>query len=42
MGLTKTAQFTDLQNKKAIIFKALGHPARIAIIEYILIRIYVF
>jgi DNA-binding transcriptional ArsR family regulator len=36
MGLTKTAQFTDLQNKKAIIFKALGHPARVAIIEYII------
>jgi len=36
MGLTKSAQFTDQQNKKASVFKALGHPARIAIIEYIL------
>lgn len=36
MGATKTDHFTDKQNKIAIIAKALGHPARIAIIEYLL------
>ena len=36
MGLTKTEQFTDKQNTIAIMAKALGHPARIAIIEYLL------
>jgi len=36
MGATKTGHFTDEQNKIAIIAKALGHPARIAIIEYLL------
>jgi ArsR family transcriptional regulator len=36
MGVTKTDHFTDQQNKMAIITKALGHPARIAIIEYLL------
>lgn len=36
MGATKTDQFTDQQNELAILAKALGHPARIAIIEYIL------
>lgn len=35
MGATKTVHFTDDQNKIAIILKALGHPARIAIIEYL-------
>ena len=36
MGATKTEHFTDSQNQIAIIAKALGHPARIAIIEYLL------
>ena len=36
MGATKTEHFTDRQNQIAIIAKALGHPARIAIIEYLL------
>lgn len=36
MGLTKSANFTDAQNRKAAIFKALGHPARVAILEVLL------
>lgn len=36
MGATKTEHFTDQQNKIAVIAKALGHPARIAIIEYLM------
>ena len=36
MGVSKTEQFTDRQNELAILFKALSHPARIAIIEYLL------
>mgnify|MGYP003574974733 CR=1 FL=1 len=36
MGATKSDQFTEAQNKLANITKALGHPARIAIIEYLL------
>ncbi len=36
MGISKTEQFTNKQNDLAILFKALGHPARIAIIEYLL------
>ena len=36
MGATKTEHFTDYQNHIAILTKALGHPARIAIIEYLL------
>lgn len=36
MGISKTAIFNDEQNKLAIIFKALGHPARIAILQHIL------
>ena len=36
MGATNTDHFTDRQNQIAIIAKALGHPARIAIIEYLL------
>lgn len=36
MGISKTEQFTNKQNQIAIIAKALGHPARIAIIEYLL------
>jgi len=36
MGATKTDHFTDYQNHIAILAKALGHPARIAIIEYLI------
>ena len=36
MGASKTEQFTDQQNELAILAKALGHPARIAIIEFLL------
>ena len=36
MGITKTTQFTTEQNRKAKLYKALGHPARIAIIEFII------
>ncbi|WP_204307705.1 ArsR/SmtB family transcription factor, partial [Klebsiella pneumoniae] len=35
MGATKAAFFTDKQNSIANMAKALGHPARIAIIEYL-------
>jgi ArsR family transcriptional regulator, arsenate/arsenite/antimonite-responsive transcriptional repressor len=36
MGATKTEHFTKKQNEIAILAKALGHPARIAIIEYLM------
>ncbi|HEX8269976.1 MAG TPA: metalloregulator ArsR/SmtB family transcription factor [Flavobacterium sp.] len=36
MGATKTDHFTDNQNELAILAKALGHPARIAILEYLI------
>ena len=36
MGLTKSDQFTDNQNELANLFKALAHPARIAIVDYLL------
>lgn len=36
MGVTKAASFTDEQNQLAAIAKALGHPARIAILQYLL------
>jgi ArsR family transcriptional regulator len=36
MGATKTDYFTDRQNQIAGIMKALGHPARVAIIDYLL------
>ncbi len=35
MGLTKTAGFTKAQIETAAIAKALGHPARIAILEFL-------
>lgn len=37
MGLTKTEIFTEEQNKLASLFKALAHPARIAILQRIMI-----
>ena len=36
MGLTKTEIFTEKQNKLALMMKALGHPARIAILQYLI------
>jgi ArsR family transcriptional regulator len=36
MGLTKTAHFSTAQNTLAVKLKALGHPARVAIIEYLM------
>jgi ArsR family transcriptional regulator, arsenate/arsenite/antimonite-responsive transcriptional repressor len=35
MGATKTDHFTNKQNEFATLAKALGHPARIAIIEHL-------
>jgi DNA-binding transcriptional ArsR family regulator len=36
MGASKTEHFTDKQNEVASLTKALGHPARIAIMEYLM------
>jgi ArsR family transcriptional regulator len=36
MGATKTDHFTDIQNTIATLLKAFGHPARVAIIEYLM------
>ena len=36
MGITKTEMFTDKQNNLATLFKVLGHPARIAILQHII------
>ena len=36
MGLTKAEIFTDKQNRLAQMMKALAHPARIAIIQYLI------
>lgn len=36
MGLTKSEIFTDEQNRLASLFKVLGHPARVAILQYII------
>lgn len=36
MGITKSDQFTSEQNEMAEVLKALGHPARIAILQYVL------
>lgn len=35
MGLTKTEEFTKSQNELAALTKALGHPARIAILQFL-------
>ncbi|MDG1040264.1 MAG: metalloregulator ArsR/SmtB family transcription factor [Polaribacter sp.] len=35
MGLTKTEIFTDQQNKIALYSKVFGHPARVAILQYL-------
>ena len=36
MGLTKSEIFTEQQNEIATIAKVLGHPARIAILEFLI------
>ncbi|MBL0744582.1 ArsR/SmtB family transcription factor [Chryseolinea lacunae] len=36
MGLTKTEEFTKAQNELAVLAKALGHPARIAILQFLI------
>lgn len=36
MGATKTDYFTERQNQLAALAKALAHPARIAILDYLL------
>ncbi len=36
MGVTKIENFTKSQNHLAMVAKALGHPARIAILEHLL------
>lgn len=36
MGATKTEHFTEKQNTIAKLLKAFGHPARVAIIEYLM------
>lgn len=36
MGLSKTEEFTKTQNDLAALAKALGHPARIAILQYLI------
>lgn len=35
MGITKTSAFTETQNRLASTAKAFGHPARIAILQYL-------
>ena len=35
MGVTKTAHFSESQNQMAELAKALGHPARIAILQFL-------
>jgi len=36
MGLTKTEEFSKTQNDLATLAKALGHPARIAILQFLI------
>lgn len=36
MGLSKTEEFTKTQNDLAALAKALGHPARIAILQFVI------
>jgi len=36
MGATKTDYFTTEQNELALLTKAMGHPARIAILQHLL------
>ncbi|MDQ3290789.1 MAG: metalloregulator ArsR/SmtB family transcription factor [Bacteroidota bacterium] len=36
MGVTKTQNFTEAQNQLAMYAKAIAHPARVAILQYLL------
>lgn len=36
MGTSKTEQFTERQNELATLAKAIAHPARVAILDYLL------
>ena len=36
MGATRTEHYTAKQNEMAVMIKALGHPARLAIVEYLM------
>ena len=36
MGITKTSLYTEEQNQLASIIKAIGHPARIAILQHLI------
>ncbi|MCB9223921.1 MAG: metalloregulator ArsR/SmtB family transcription factor [Crocinitomicaceae bacterium] len=36
MGASKTDLFTQEQNELALLAKAIGHPARVAILQYLL------
>lgn len=36
MGITKTDHFSKSQNRAAVLAKAIGHPARIAILELLI------
>lgn len=36
MGTTRVELFTEEQNRLATLFKAIGHPARVAILQYLL------
>ena len=36
MGITKTEQYTSEQIEISVLLKAIAHPARIAILEYLL------
>jgi len=36
MGASKTEHFSEEQNELASLFKAIAHPARIAIVDYLL------
>lgn len=35
MGISKTEMFTDYQNEVASLAKVIGHPARVAILQYL-------
>ena len=35
MGITKSEIFTEQQNKIALLAKAIGHPARVAILQHL-------
>ena len=36
MGITKTSLYTEQHNEQAQLFKAIGHPARLKIVLYLL------